>query len=495
MVSFDVKGAFNGVNQDVLTDIMKQMGLPTQIVRWTASFYKQRKACISLPGFNSPVEDILQAGLPQGSPASPVLYGIYNSQLVQSDEGQSLTSIGYADDYSTWVVSKSLTDNLKYIQDVILPRAQRWTARTGATFEPTKTALIHFTRNYTLLNSPAINTPVQFLGHDIHPQHQVKVLGVTLDQKLSMKDHISKATAKATKACLAVGRLKGLSPAQSRQLYSSAVIPIMDYAASSWFTDGMTGRIAQLKLLERVQRLGAQAIVKSFRSVSLEILQVESGLLPTTHRLQLHMSKSWCNLHTMPKDHPFWKLIRNNWAVRLATPFREMRNITLEEMESFPRHSLESIIPAAVEPWAKPLNVIITQDRDQAKTFANECNTGIRIYTDGSGKNGTLGAAAIVYIGNNKQLSLSRSETYLSIGFSNVYVAELYGIFLAVHQIRFKMLNRPSLRGSPITIFTDNQAALRSLINIRHQSGQFLLLEIRRLTLQIQKHGSAVEFR
>jgi hypothetical protein len=61
----------------------------------------------------------------------------------------------------------------------------------------------------------------------------VKVLGVTLDTKLAMDEHISKVTTKGFRACLSLQAMKGVRPTQMRQLLLSWVLPIIDYAAST----------------------------------------------------------------------------------------------------------------------------------------------------------------------------------------------------------------------------------------------------------------------
>jgi len=55
---------------------------------------------------------------------------------------------------------------------------------------------------------------------------------------------------------------------QTKQLYNSAVVSITDYAAATWYTYNMKSRTKLLHQLEHVQRLGAQAILESFDSVS-----------------------------------------------------------------------------------------------------------------------------------------------------------------------------------------------------------------------------------
>jgi hypothetical protein len=69
------------------------------------------------------------------------------------------------------------------IQDKIIPRAIKWAADTGATFDRKKTALIHFTRAPNT-KIPRPQNIVLFMGVPIAPAEQVKLLGVIFDPEL-----------------------------------------------------------------------------------------------------------------------------------------------------------------------------------------------------------------------------------------------------------------------------------------------------------------------
>jgi hypothetical protein len=100
-------------------------------------------------------------------------------------------------------------------------------------------------------------------GKDILLQNSVKVLGVTLHQKLAMDEHISRVVTKGTQACLSLQAVKGVRPAQMRQLYRSCVLPVIDYAASTWYRPGKHRVVRLANALDNVQRLGARMILRA----------------------------------------------------------------------------------------------------------------------------------------------------------------------------------------------------------------------------------------
>ena len=164
--------------------------------------------------------------------------------------------------------------------------------------------LIYFTRNRIFTDTRA--AAVEFDGVSIQPNQTAKILGVILDKELCMKQHISYAASKAITQYLAVKRIKGLPPRAVRQLYTATVTAITDYAASTWYRPQMKGIMKAKKDLDAIQRLGAQAIIGAFRTVSLSILEAEADLMPIELRLRNRVANHWTNMYTLPSNHPFW---------------------------------------------------------------------------------------------------------------------------------------------------------------------------------------------
>ncbi len=101
---------------------------------------------------------------------------------------------------------------------------------------------------------------------------------------------------------LAFKRLCGIKPKAIRQLYSTTVTSISDYATSTWYKPKTS-----YLLFDQVQRLGGQAITKAFRSASLPILEAEARIYPMEIRFCIRVLKHIVNLHTIPHSYPFWK--------------------------------------------------------------------------------------------------------------------------------------------------------------------------------------------
>ena len=77
----------------------------------------------------------------------PILYILYNTDLVDKKIDYRGGAIAFVDDYSAWVTGSDVETNTAVIQAQLIPRAEEWAKESGATFQAEKTSFIHFTRS------------------------------------------------------------------------------------------------------------------------------------------------------------------------------------------------------------------------------------------------------------------------------------------------------------------------------------------------------------
>ncbi|KJZ69749.1 hypothetical protein HIM_10860 [Hirsutella minnesotensis 3608] len=61
LVSFDVKGAYNGVCKERLLERMKARGIPSRLVKWVDAFCSERTASVVVNGYTSEQQALAQA--------------------------------------------------------------------------------------------------------------------------------------------------------------------------------------------------------------------------------------------------------------------------------------------------------------------------------------------------------------------------------------------------------------------------------------------------
>lgn len=146
VLSMDMSGAFDHVVRERLIDILKLKRVPEFLVGWTSSFMSDRTTTLCFDNRESPPRDIA-AGIPQGSPISPILFLFYNSELIDLCNQHDLNArrIGFVDDVNVIAWSRSPLHNVKILRNVH-DKCTDWARRHGAKFAPDKYELIHVSR-------------------------------------------------------------------------------------------------------------------------------------------------------------------------------------------------------------------------------------------------------------------------------------------------------------------------------------------------------------
>ena len=209
--------------------------------------------------------------------------------------------------YSAWVTGNSIEENVNYLQASIIPPLEHWSAHCRAILRPDKTHMTHFTRNKKALQSISAAKTLTLNGARIHPSPTLKLLVVVLDQKLKYHEHIGNVVKRGVVAVLALKRLRNLRPETARRLYISTVTPVVDYASVIWAPNASQ---TVLKQLDKIQRVGCQAITGAFKTVFLLIAESEATLTPLKSRLLKHQLLTWMKWHSKPAHHRFWKIKR-----------------------------------------------------------------------------------------------------------------------------------------------------------------------------------------
>jgi hypothetical protein len=107
---------------------------------------------------------------------------------------------------------------------------------------------------------------------------------------------------KGLEAVMELRLLRGLTPSTARLLFTSTVAPAVDYASNVWmhaFKDKLVGPI------NRVQRIGAQAIVGTFLTVATSIAEAEAHIASARDRFWRRAVKLWTDIHTLPETNRY----------------------------------------------------------------------------------------------------------------------------------------------------------------------------------------------
>jgi len=95
----DVKSAFNNVNKMILGQRMEDLGLEADLIRWTMSYMSDWQMKLVLDG-ETGEENPVDTGVPQGSPATPILFVTYHSCIFDAVEqaAPGISGLSFVDD-------------------------------------------------------------------------------------------------------------------------------------------------------------------------------------------------------------------------------------------------------------------------------------------------------------------------------------------------------------------------------------------------------------
>jgi hypothetical protein len=89
LLSLDVASAFDRVSHTRLEHNLRKRRIPKKLVQWIGDFLKDRTVQIRIASYTQPLSKV-HAGIPQGSPLSPILYLFYNADLLETLENKGL---------------------------------------------------------------------------------------------------------------------------------------------------------------------------------------------------------------------------------------------------------------------------------------------------------------------------------------------------------------------------------------------------------------------
>jgi ribonuclease HI len=398
----------------------------------------------------------------------------YNADLLEIAPELQYTRLGFIDDIAFGVQGKSGRSNIRTLQK-IMKETENWRRKHGAQFERSKYILVHFTRN----RNTESNTPLPINGFTIEPSEEAKYLGVIFDKELRFHTHLQYVAKKGTTAAMALSRIAkcnwGAPFKHIRQLFLSVIAPRMDYAAVIWHRpthDGRADASTQIRKMSTIQRLAMKAMLGCFKTTPTAAMEIESGIQPSWLRLQTKVLLAITRMQTLSEKHPMKEWLSS--ALRTRTAAISYRSNLENALQQFPYmcETIESIEPFIRPPWWESKAIIrIEKTKPIAKATHDELqarsNAAVQtIYTDGSGIENKIGAAA--YIPATKEAIHHHLGSEVQF---NVYAAELSAIYISLN-------GRWDLHQDHCRIYSDSQAALRALDRPRKQSGQEIIKDI-----------------
>lgn len=239
----DFEKAFDRVDHIILLTKLETLGIHGDLLRWVKSYLSNRSQAVVVGGFKSDYIKI-PSGIPQGSHLGPLFYNAYIFDINKCFK--SCSHLLYADDKKIFYKITNQQD-CKFLQETLNMLSEYYSSNKIIVNVP-KCQQISFSRKHNPLNFQyTIN------GIPIEKVSVIRDLGVTLDSKLSMAEHIDVITNKAYRNLgFVIRTCKPFNdPACLKSVYYAYVRSVLEYASNIWSPN----YIIYKEKIERIQRL------------------------------------------------------------------------------------------------------------------------------------------------------------------------------------------------------------------------------------------------
>ena len=298
-VALDMSKAFDIINIHTLIRKLLQTNIPGTIIKFIENYIKGRKAYTTYINQTSKQRQF-KTGIPQGGVLLPTLFNIYTSDL--PPHSTPVQVMAYADDITITSTHTSTSAAQKYIQPY-LHKVFAWTKQNNLLLNPDKTTCTLFSPDpaeYTSNLDITINNKA--LPMATHP----KVLGLTLDPKLTYSTHIHNISVQAHKPLQIIKALTATGWGKQKETlmatYKAVMRPALEYASSVWSPNASSTSINKLQVM---QNAALRTATGCTQDTNIQHLHDESLTLPIHEHLQLHASQY--KQKTQHPSHPLHK--------------------------------------------------------------------------------------------------------------------------------------------------------------------------------------------
>ena len=336
-VFIDMEKAFDSVWKKGLIVKLSSLNIKGKVLKLINNFLTSRVVKLNVNGFKGEEKETAEYGLPQGSALSPILFKVYLMDILKNiQEKPGISLLKFADDGTVKVSSKSTSDCIASIEEVLTELhdwCKKW--RMVINCNKDKTEYICFgvaQKHDEIPNSFKIG------DKSVQKVEKTKVLGLTIDSKLSFTDHSQKIyhrlCEKWVKICEYCNIHWGFNQKVLTRLINTLFLSIIQYCGHIYLNTKNMGNIEKLwnKLIK--------SAVGSVFNIQINIGEVILGIPPlnihTTSNKIKHYLK--LNIYESPEDQ--LKKLINDSVNKNNSQLLEVKN-SLKEVFKFLKWKLE----------------------------------------------------------------------------------------------------------------------------------------------------------
>ena len=245
MIFLDVEKAFDRVWHNGLLYKMIKLKFPLTLIKTVRSFLSERTFSVFIKGQFSETKEI-KYGVPQGAVLSPTLYNIFTHDIVRETTNKIAL---FADDTALYHSSENSADIVTHLQHTGR-KVQQYMDKWKINLNRQKTQALFITNRYSR-QLPRGN--LKFLDENIKWESEAKYLGMIIDKRATLKQHVDYVTDRAHTALRLlyplISRNSHLDVRNKLLIYKLAIRPIFTYGCPAFGTMAKT-HLQKLQVLQ-----------------------------------------------------------------------------------------------------------------------------------------------------------------------------------------------------------------------------------------------------
>jgi len=203
------------------------------------------------------------------------------------------------------------------------------------------------------------------------------------------------------------------------------------------------------------------AITGGLRTSPNDLLDAHAGVLPVNLMLEriCHSATIWAT--TLPRGHPIQAMVQRYSKAPVKTHLPPLQKM-IKQFQIKPQ-CYETIMPDPHSPtYKKTFTLTIAESKEESIKEEKKDEADIRIYTDGSGYEGSIGATAVLYRKGVQEPMKTLCFHLGSLKKHTTYEGKAVGSLLAAWMLQ----DQPEVGKVAITSYSDSQAFIKTILRM-----------------------------
>ena len=312
-ILMDLSKAFDCLPHELVLAKLHAYGVDIKSLKLLQDYLSNRTQRVKLDStFSSWLKILL--GVPQGSILGPLLFNIFLNDMLWFVEKTDICN--FADDNTIYSCAKSVNDVIENLQSD-LKIALKWFKDNQMMANPGKF-------QFMILSKNTINKSIVIGNKTIESSKSVKLLGLTIDNKLNFGIHINNICKVASAKIKGLGRIRNrLNLSQAKILYNSFILSQFNYCCLVWMFCSKT-------LQNKIKQIQKRALRIEYNEPNLNI----DKLVEIDKSTTIHIK----NMITLLTE--VYKTIRGENPIfmnKIFTQKKQCYNLRITNLLSFPK--------------------------------------------------------------------------------------------------------------------------------------------------------------